>query len=229
MPQARFVSFAGSLILSLFVMSGAAPAQEKKEEPKKAAEPAKKEEKKEEKKMPPGSQGEIAVVETNQGTFKLKFFPDVAPKAVENFIGLAQKGFYNGVTFHRVIDGFMIQGGDPSGTGSGGKSLWGTQFEDEFGPKYRFDRKGLLAMANSGPRTNGSQFFVTLAPTPHLDKDRPAKGHTIFGEVIEGMDIVEKIGKVRTGAGSKPLEAVVMKKVTIEIPKPDEKKAPEKK
>ncbi len=224
MLKSRFVSFTGSLVLSLFVMAGAALAQEKKEEPKKAAEPAKKEEKKEEKKMPPGSQGEIAVVETNQGTFKLKFFPDVAPKAVENFIGLAQKGYYNGVTFHRVIDGFMIQGGDPNGTGTGGKSLWGTQFEDEFGPKYRFDRKGLLAMANAGPRTNGSQFFVTLVPTPHLNNK-----HTIFGEVLEGMDVVEKIGKVRTGAGSKPIEPVVMKKVTIEIPKPGEKKAPEKK
>lgn len=168
---------------------------------------------------------EIAVIETNHGTVKVKFFPDVAPKAVENFKGLAKKGYYNGVTFHRVIEGFMIQGGDPKGTGTGGESLWGKSFEDEFGPKYRFDRKGLLAMANAGPRTNGSQFFITLAPTPHLNNK-----HTIFGEVISGMDVVEKIAKVKKGPGDKPLEAVVMKKVTIEPAeaKPGDAKAGEK-
>jgi cyclophilin family peptidyl-prolyl cis-trans isomerase len=154
---------------------------------------------------------EVAVMETNHGTIKLKFFPDAAPKAVENFKGLAKKGYYDGVTFHRVIDGFMIQGGDPRGTGTGGESLWGKPFEDEFSPKVRFDRKGLLAMANAGPRTNGSQFFITLGPTPHLN-DR----HTIFGEVISGMDVVEKIGKVAKGRNDKPTEPVVMNKVNIE-------------
>jgi peptidylprolyl isomerase len=177
------------------------------------------------KKIQPGGKenpaaAEIAVMETNQGTIKLKLFPDAAPKAVENFKGLAKKGYYNGVTFHRVIEGFMIQGGDPRGTGTGGESLWGKPFEDEFSPKYRFDRKGLLAMANAGPRTNGSQFFITLGPTPHLN-DR----HTIFGEVMSGMDVVEKIAKVKKGPRDKPLEPVVMKKVTIEpAPKPGDEK-----
>ena len=158
---------------------------------------------------------EIAVIETNQGVIKIKFFPDVAPKAVENFTGLAQKGYYNGIIFHRVIDGFMIQGGDPTGTGRGGESLWGKKFADEFSPKYRFDRKGLLAMANAGPGTNGSQFFITLAPTPHLNDK-----HTIFGEVVAGMDVVEKIGKVAKGPGDKPIEAVKMTKITFEAPAP---------
>src|SRR5262245_9302282 len=161
-----------------------------------------------------GSNGEIAVIETNLGTIKIKFFPDAAPKAVENFLGLAQKGYYNGLIFHRVIDRFMIQGGDPTGTGAGGESLWGKDFEDEFSPKYRFNKKGLLAMANRGPRTNGSQFFITLVPTPHLN-DR----HTIFGEVFEGIDVVDKIGKVKTGANDKPIDPVKMVKVTVEMPK----------
>jgi cyclophilin family peptidyl-prolyl cis-trans isomerase len=163
---------------------------------------------KEEKSAPAAD--EIAVIATNMGTIKIKFFPEVAPKAVENFKGLAKKGYYNGIIFHRVIDKFMIQGGDPTGTGRGGQSLWEKPFADEFSPKHRFDRKGLLAMANAGPATNGSQFFITLVPTPHLN-DR----HTIFGEVIEGMDVVEKIGKVKTGAMDKPAEPVTMTKVTI--------------
>ncbi len=163
---------------------------------------------KEEKSAPAAD--EIAVVATNMGTIKIKFFPEVAPKAVENFKGLAKKGYYNGIIFHRVIDKFMIQGGDPTGTGRDGKSLWEKPFADEFSPKHRFDRKGLLAMANAGPSTNGSQFFITLVPTPHLN-DR----HTIFGEVVEGLDIVEKIGKVKTGAADKPVEPVTMTKVTI--------------
>jgi cyclophilin family peptidyl-prolyl cis-trans isomerase len=167
------------------------------------------------------AENEIAVIETNLGTIKVKFFPDVAPKAVENFKGLAKKGYYNGIIFHRIIDAFMIQGGDPTGTGRGGQSLWGKAFEDEFSPKYRFDRKGLLAMANAGPKTNGSQFFITLVPTPHLNNK-----HTIFGEVISGMDVVEKIGKVKVGPGSKPLEPVAMKKVTIEPAAAAEKAAP---
>jgi len=205
---------------------GTLAAQEKKAEaPKQDPAPTdskSKEEKGKDKPMALGSNGEIAVIETNLGTMKVKFFPDVAPKAVENFLGLAQKGYYNGIIFHRVIDGFMIQGGDPTGTGRGGESLWGKPFEDEFSPKYRFTKKGILAMANAGPRTNGSQFFITLVPTPHLNNR-----HTIFGEVTEGMDVVDKIGKVKTGAGDKPVEPVKMVKVTVETPKAkpeDEKK-----
>jgi cyclophilin family peptidyl-prolyl cis-trans isomerase len=116
------------------------------------------------------------------GEFKVQLFPDKAPVTVNSFVFLACKGFYDGVTFHRVIDGFMAQGGDPLGTGNGGP---GYSFEDEFSDDLVFDRPGLLAMANSGPNTNGSQFFITYAPTPHL-----SGVHTIFGEVVEGMDVV---------------------------------------
>ena len=118
------------------------------------------------------------------GEFVVQLFPDKAPKTVNNFVFLAQQGFYNGTTFHRVLDGFMAQGGDPTGTGMGGP---GYQFEDEFSDLI-FDKPGLLAMANSGPNTNGSQFFITYAPTPHLNGL-----HTIFGEVVEGMDVVNGI------------------------------------
>jgi cyclophilin family peptidyl-prolyl cis-trans isomerase len=119
------------------------------------------------------------------GEFVVELFDDQAPKTVNNFVFLARDGFYDGTTFHRVLEGFMAQGGDPTGTGMGGP---GYQFEDEFSPELTFDRKGLLAMANSGPNTNGSQFFITFVPTPHLNGL-----HTIFGEVIEGMDVVEGI------------------------------------
>src|SRR6185295_8535359 len=114
--------------------------------------------------------------------------PKEAPKTVENFTRLAKKGYYNNLIFHRVIDGFMIQGGDPQGTGMGGESIWGKAFEDEFSEKLKFEKKGLLAMANSGPNTNGSQFFITLVPTPWLNGN-----HTIFGEVVSGYETVEKI------------------------------------
>jgi cyclophilin family peptidyl-prolyl cis-trans isomerase len=154
---------------------------------------------------------ETATIDTNMGAIRVKFFSQTAPKAVENFKGLARKGYYDGVVFHRVIDGFMIQGGDPTGTGRGGQSFWGKPFEDECTPSVRFDRKGLLAMANAGPRTNGSQFFITLAPTDWLQGK-----HTIFGEVVGGLDVVEKIGKVKVGAGDKPVQPVSMTKVTIE-------------
>lgn len=120
----------------------------------------------------------------NGGEFVVQLFPDKAPKTVNNFVFLAREGFYNGTTFHRVLDGFMAQGGDPTGTGTGGP---GYQFEDEFSD-LTFDKPGLLAMANSGPNTNGSQFFITYAPTPHLNGQ-----HTIFGEVIEGMDVINSI------------------------------------
>ncbi len=153
----------------------------------------------------------VATIETSRGRITLRLFSDIAPKAVENFERLAQKGYYDGVTFHRVVDGFMIQGGDPSGTGFGGKSIWGAPFADEFSPTQRFDRPGLLAMANTGPGTNGSQFFITLKATLWLN-DR----HTIFGEVIEGMDVVQAIGKVQTDPKrDKPVADVVMTKVTV--------------
>jgi peptidylprolyl isomerase len=141
------------------------------------------------------------VFETNRGVIELKLFDDVAPKACENIRGLVQKGYYDGTIFHRVIPGFMIQGGDPTGTGRGGDSLWGGTFEDEFSPAVTFDRQGLLAMANRGPATNGSQFFITLAPTQWLNNK-----HTIFGEVVSGYDVVTAIENAPTGPGDKPVE-----------------------
>jgi peptidyl-prolyl cis-trans isomerase A (cyclophilin A) len=160
---------------------------------------------------------------TNQGSFTVRLLPDHAPKTVANFVDLATgqrewtdprdgnaktDPLYDGTVFHRVIDGFMIQGGDPEGTGRGGP---GYRFEDETpegGP--RFDKPGLLAMANAGPNTNGSQFFVTVAPTPWLDGR-----HTIFGEVTEGYDVVEQISKVSTGAQDRPREAITIERVEI--------------
>jgi peptidylprolyl isomerase len=141
------------------------------------------------------------LLETNQGTIEIKLMPTVAPKTCENFTKLVEKGYYNGVIFHRVIKEFMIQGGDPEGTGRGGASIWGGKFEDEFDPKVRFDREGLLAMANAGPNSNGSQFFITTAKTGWLSGK-----HTIFGEVVKGYDVVKKIEGVKTGAGDRPIE-----------------------
>lgn len=165
--------------------------------------------------------GIYAHFDTTEGSFTVKFFEKSAPKTVANFVGLAEgtidtitgkpgksKPFYDGLTFHRVIANFMIQGGDPTGTGSGGP---GYRFADEIDPKLTFDRAGLMAMANAGPNTNGSQFFITLVPTTWLNGK-----HTIFGEVVSGMDVVKKIGSVKTGERDKPITPVVMKKVTIE-------------
>jgi len=143
----------------------------------------------------------IVVLETNQGNIEIKLFEDIAPKTCENFVGLIEKEYYDGLIFHRIIKNFMIQGGDPTGTGRGGDSLWGGKFEDEVIADKKFDKKGLLAMANSGPNTNGSQFFITLAPTPWLNMK-----HTIFGEVIAGMDVVDTLGKVTTARGDIPQE-----------------------
>jgi len=143
----------------------------------------------------------IVVLETNQGNIEIKLFPDVASKTCENFIGLVKKDYYNGIIFHRVIPKFMIQGGDPTGTGQGGESLWGGKFEDEVSQEVKFDKPGLLAMANAGPNTNGSQFFITTAATPWLNMK-----HTIFGEVISGYDIVQKIENTQTGQGDRPVE-----------------------
>lgn len=147
---------------------------------------------------------------TNQGTIRIKLFPEHAPKTTENFVGLAKKGYYDGIIFHRVITEFMIQGGDPTGTGRGGQSLWGKPFEDECSPELHFNKRGILAMANAGPNTNGSQFFITTALTPWLDGR-----HTIFGEVIEGYDVVEKIERTPTGRDDSPVEKQVIEKITI--------------
>lgn len=158
--------------------------------------------------LPEGERvGKKAVFETNQGIFTISLFGDKAPKTVSNFIFLAKDGFYDNLIFHRIIAGFMIQGGDPAGNGTGGP---GYQFEDEFDASLTFSKPGILAMANAGANTNGSQFFITVAPTTYLNGK-----HTIFGEVVEGYNVVEKISKVATDASDKPQEPVVIKKIEI--------------
>ena len=153
----------------------------------------------------------IAVFETNLGNFSVELFEDETPITTENFIDLAEKGFYDGVIFHRVIDGFMIQGGDPEGTGMGGP---GYTIEDEFRDDLRFDGEGILAMANTGmPHTGGSQCFITLDKTPWLNGH-----HTIFGKVKEGMDVVRRIGHSETDMADRPLEDVVIKTIEIKYP-----------
>ncbi len=152
----------------------------------------------------------IVVLETTQGNIHLKLFPEVAPKAVENFLGLVRKGYYDGIIFHRVIKDFMIQGGDPTGTGAGGESIWGGPFEDEVTALVSFDRQGLLAMANAGPNTNGSQFFITTVKTPWLNMK-----HTIFGEVIEGFSIVKSIENIPTGPGGRSVEDQIILKAYV--------------
>jgi peptidylprolyl isomerase len=142
----------------------------------------------------------IVVLETNQGNIEIKLNTDIAPKTCENFTKLVEKGYYNGLIFHRVIKGFMIQGGDPTGTGMGGSSIWGKAFEDEVTPVAKFDAAGILAMANSGPNTNGSQFFITCAKTPWLNMR-----HTIFGEVILGLEVVQKIENTPVDANDRPI------------------------
>lgn len=177
-----------------------------------------------------------AIMKTNRGAVTINLFPELAPKTVENFIGLAKDNYYNGIIFHRVISDFMIQGGDPTGTGMGGESIWEEQFEDEFSP-YLFNLRGALSMANSGPNTNGSQFFIVTATqvpgqmigqmeaagypvevieayknggTPWLDNK-----HTVFGHVVEGMDIVDEIDKTETNYADKPVEDVVIESIEI--------------
>lgn len=160
---------------------------------------------------------------TSEGSFTVRLFEDEAPKTVANFSGLAEgsvewldpvtrqpirRPFYDGLIFHRVIDGFVIQGGCPMGNGMGGP---GFKFEDEFHPTRRHSKAGVLSMANAGPNTNGSQFFVTLGPTPHLD-DR----HSVFGEVVSGMDVISRIGHVPTGRGDRPVKDIVIESVRIE-------------
>lgn len=140
------------------------------------------------------------VLETNQGVIEIKLMPEIAPKACENFTKLVEKGYYNGLIFHRVIKDFMIQGGDPTGTGAGGESIWGKAFADEVTPVAKFDNPGILAMANAGPNTNGSQFFITTAKTPWLNMR-----HTIFGEVTSGYETVQKIESAPAGQGDRPI------------------------
>ncbi len=209
--------------------------------------------------MPPKGD-EIALINTSMGSFKIRFFPEAAPKAVENFKTHAQNGYYNGLIFHRVIKGFMVQSGDPASNGTGGESIWGHPFEDEFSDKL-FNISGALSMANCGKNTNGSQFFINQGDkesfsgwdyaqqiyekykdnknaaiidmskitdeirelydnnggNPHLDGyfNTQNKGHTVFGQVFEGMDIVNKIASVRTNSSDKPVTDVIIKSVEI--------------
>lgn len=148
-----------------------------------------------------------AIFETSKGTIKVELFEDKAPLTTKNFIDLTEKGFYNNLIFHRVIDGFMLQGGDPNGNGSGGP---GYTIKDEFHKDLRHSAAGVLSMANSGPNTGGSQFFITLDKTPWLDGK-----HAVFGKVVEGLDVVKAIGKVTTDLNDRPVNPVVIQKITI--------------
>ncbi|MEA3523630.1 MAG: peptidylprolyl isomerase [Campylobacterota bacterium] len=155
----------------------------------------------------------VVVFETTQGSITFELYDDIAPLAVENFTTHIKNGYYNGLVFHRIIKNFMIQGGDPEGSGRGGKSIWGKPFKDEFKPGLTFDKAGILAMANAGPHTNGSQFFITTAPTSWLNGR-----HTIFGKVINGMDTVSKLNNVATmgrNGGDRPLETQKIIKATL--------------
>jgi len=155
----------------------------------------------------PAEVGTFAVMETSMGTMKIKLYADKTPNTVANFVHLSSKGFYKGLIFHRVIAKFMIQGGCPQGTGRGDP---GYKFADEFHADLKHTGAGILSMANSGPGTNGSQFFITLRATVHLDGK-----HSVFGKVVEGMDVLKKIGAVKTGRGDRPVQPVTIKKVTI--------------
>ena len=182
--------------------------------------------------------GPKATIKTNYGEMQFQLFPEIAPKAVENFVGLSKKGYYDGVIFHRVIKDFMIQGGDPTGTGMGGNSIWEKPFEDEFS-NQAFNLRGALSMANAGPGTNGSQFFIVQNKNvpKRMIKEMDAAGypkeivkaykqggtpwldgrHTVFGQVIDGMDVVDEIAKVpRDKANDKPKEDVIIKNIQIE-------------
>ncbi len=182
----------------------------------------------------------LATIKTTMGDIKVILFPDAAPKAVENFTTHAKNGYYNGIIFHRVIPDFMIQGGDPLGRGTGGESIWGRSFEDEFSPEYH-NLRGALSMANAGPNTNGSQFFIVQADsvdgrfipqmerlpemfTPDSVEDYKEVGgtpwldfrHTVFGQTVEGMDVVDAIAAVERDSSDKPLEDVSIVSIDIE-------------
>lgn len=159
-------------------------------------------------KQAPKAEPATAVFSTSMGDFEVQLATDYAPKTSENFIKLAQKGFYDGLVFHRVIDDFMIQGGDPNGDGTGGP---GYTIKDEFSSKLLHDGPGVISMANRGPDTGGSQFFITLRDCKWLDGK-----HAVFGKVTKGMDVVYKIGRTKTDANDKPIEPVTIKKITIE-------------
>lgn len=188
-------------------------------------------------------QGPTAVLKTNQGEIKIQLFPGQAPMTVENFIRLAQKGYYDGTIFHRVISDFMIQGGDPEGNGTGGESIWGHPFEDELSREL-FNIRGALSMANSGPNTNGSQFFIVQnknMPKRYIKQMEPAgypkeiihaykQGgtpwldgrHTVFGQVITGMDVVDKIAKSKKDKMDKPLEDITIESIQVQGSKFDD-------
>ncbi|MCX7875202.1 MAG: peptidylprolyl isomerase [Melioribacteraceae bacterium] len=153
----------------------------------------------------------VAVIETDFGNIEIELFPNETPKTVQNFVGLSLEGYYNGLTFHRIVKGFVIQGGDSTGTGMSGKSIYGLPFEDEFTKKLRHDSPGIVSMANRGPNTNTSQFFITLSALPDLDGR-----HTVFGKVIEGLDVVNKISMQPTNENAYPLNKIFMNKVIIE-------------
>lgn len=215
--------FTISLFVLMFSFVAVTVAQEKpKTDKKDDAKTEKKTEKKTDKKADKGNTLEsllnlakdeilVAKMQTSMGLIELQLFPKEAPKTVKNFVGLSLKKYYNKLTFHRVIDNFMIQGGDPVGDGSGGQSFYGKPFSDEFHKSLRHDGPGVLSMANAGPNTNGSQFFITLKATPHLNDV-----HSIFGRVINGQDVVNAIGKVKTGERNKPVKPVIIQTVTIE-------------
>ncbi|MDR3588277.1 MAG: peptidylprolyl isomerase [Negativicutes bacterium] len=185
------------VLMAVFTMTGGCAAQAPAGEPPAA-------------KVTAGTAAEktFARFETSQGNFVIQLFTERAPVTTKNFIQLAQKGFYDGLSFHRVIDGFMIQGGDPNGNGTGGP---GYAIKDEFHADLKHDAAGILSMANAGPNTGGSQFFITLDKTPWLDGK-----HAVFGKVVEGLDVVKAIGKVRTGVNDRPVVPVVVNKVVIE-------------
>ncbi|GIX98939.1 peptidyl-prolyl cis-trans isomerase-like 1 [Caerostris darwini] len=156
------------------------------------------------------TEARLAVLDTTMGTIEIELYWQHAPKTCKNFAELSKVGYYNNVVFHRIIPDFMIQGGDPTGTGRGGSSIFGRAFEDEIHPELKHTGAGILSMANSGPNTNGSQFFITLAPTQWLDGK-----HTIFGRVHSGMHVVQRIAKVPTDSNDRPLEDVKIVKSSI--------------
>lgn len=153
----------------------------------------------------------VAILETNKGNIEFELYFSETPRTVENFVGLSFQGYYNGITFHRVVRNMLIQSGDSTATGKGGRSYFGAEFEDEISYKLRFDSEGIVAMANRGPGTNTSQFFITVIPIPYLDGK-----HTIFGRVIEGMDVVAKIASVNVNAVEKPIEPIIINRIKIE-------------
>ncbi|KAJ2455883.1 Peptidyl-prolyl cis-trans isomerase-like 1 [Coemansia sp. RSA 2336] len=155
------------------------------------------------------SQGNV-VLETTLGNITLELYWNETPRTCKNFHELSKRGYYNNVKFHRIIHDFMIQGGDPTGTGRGGESIYGEKFEDEI-TSLKHTGAGILSMANSGPNTNGSQFFITLAPTPHLDKK-----HTVFGRVSKGMNVVKNMGQVATDGKDQPLDNIMILKAYVE-------------